>query len=647
MIEFLVIEDPALSESAASEKAKQYGLKYAGFGKYKDASGNVVAKTVDGKLKKIPGKGFKWNAQKKAGEEEPSAKAPKISKGEADRTIKTVEYDLETVNGEINQGLKDGLSTKQAQVKAGKKPKIKKLYKKYGAQDYKDFKHKASVVIQSMENVKSGQKPKGNVHQDKAKAGVKKAKKAKKAKGNNVDFSDIDAFNADFDKWVMSQYDKGVQAAKKAKAKEKGKAAADDILGAISQAKSKTKAKKSPQGKGGTTTIKLTEPIAGKKPKKQLAPPVNIQLGYGKKTDLGYKGRENRAKLQKVYEKFDEIEAAGDEPGFNPDKARQDYRELEKKYTAAVNLFYDKDDKSKIIDLNGSKYLNDIIDRHGIDPEDFRAGQEDEDYAQYVLDAIDDKLFSHVDVDKFEYVEDEYEDMCHNAYKNITPKTRELLKSAEEYAAKGSNVGDILYKFTGDGYMDVNGGTTTSLIIQSKSHSPEDLENDYRLQKARKMCKEPWNAKTQECKNLAAKPDKKDIEALHALSKATHKALIESGFVDENGMVTVFRGLNGYSQESGEDEKFVTSKYKGTAADSWTVSPRTVDDFSGGDAVLVAKVPLQFIVAAPWLHQGQDGLFQQGRGEKELIVDSRGLKKCVLGSGYIKAHQLLKKARSM
>lgn len=42
-----------LEESEASEKAKQMGLKYAGFGRYEDSTGRVVARTIDGKLQKV------------------------------------------------------------------------------------------------------------------------------------------------------------------------------------------------------------------------------------------------------------------------------------------------------------------------------------------------------------------------------------------------------------------------------------------------------------------------------------------------------------------------------------------------------------------------------------------------------------------
>lgn len=42
-----------ISESDAAEQAKQLGLTYAGWGKWKDSTGKVVAKTVDGQLVKV------------------------------------------------------------------------------------------------------------------------------------------------------------------------------------------------------------------------------------------------------------------------------------------------------------------------------------------------------------------------------------------------------------------------------------------------------------------------------------------------------------------------------------------------------------------------------------------------------------------
>lgn len=42
-----------LEESEASEKAKQMGLKYIGFGRYEDSTGRIVARSVDGKLQKV------------------------------------------------------------------------------------------------------------------------------------------------------------------------------------------------------------------------------------------------------------------------------------------------------------------------------------------------------------------------------------------------------------------------------------------------------------------------------------------------------------------------------------------------------------------------------------------------------------------
>jgi hypothetical protein len=44
-----------MKESSTAEQAKAMGLKYAGYGKWKDASGKTVAKTVQGNLVKLDG----------------------------------------------------------------------------------------------------------------------------------------------------------------------------------------------------------------------------------------------------------------------------------------------------------------------------------------------------------------------------------------------------------------------------------------------------------------------------------------------------------------------------------------------------------------------------------------------------------------
>jgi len=63
-----------LQESAASEEAHKKGLESAGFGNWKDKSGNVVAKTKDGKLTKVGSKSTEKDDKKDSKEKSTETK---------------------------------------------------------------------------------------------------------------------------------------------------------------------------------------------------------------------------------------------------------------------------------------------------------------------------------------------------------------------------------------------------------------------------------------------------------------------------------------------------------------------------------------------------------------------------------------------
>lgn len=71
------IEEVKIEESEASEKAKKMNLTHAGFGKYKDKSGKVVAMSKDGKLVKV--KGGEASKSKKNPTEKSSTKNLSVS----------------------------------------------------------------------------------------------------------------------------------------------------------------------------------------------------------------------------------------------------------------------------------------------------------------------------------------------------------------------------------------------------------------------------------------------------------------------------------------------------------------------------------------------------------------------------------------
>lgn len=73
----------ALVESKASEKAKQAGLQYAGFGRWKDKSGTVVAKSHGDKLVKVGEYEHGAKSATKAKKKEAPAEKPKLDRSKA------------------------------------------------------------------------------------------------------------------------------------------------------------------------------------------------------------------------------------------------------------------------------------------------------------------------------------------------------------------------------------------------------------------------------------------------------------------------------------------------------------------------------------------------------------------------------------
>lgn len=214
---------------------------------------------------------------------------------------------------------------------------------------------------------------------------------------------------------------------------------------------------------------------------------------------------------------------------------------------------------------------------------------------------------------------------------NLSAQAKKNLKSAE-VAAEKTRVGQLLSHYTSEGYNQNSSGELASIVINSSKKkailSAKDT-NDYRLQRALKNCEKEKVAESDldddACRNLQSGPSQEELHNFRQLRKAYQQAVLETGLVDNDGYITLFRGITTPSSAPvpKKGQKFTKFNYKGSSVDSWSYDPEVTKNF--GLNVVVSKVHISQIVSAPGLTQ-RGGFYAKSGDESEIIVDSRKLK---------------------
>ena len=171
--------------------------------------------------------------------------------------------------------------------------------------------------------------------------------------------------------------------------------------------------------------------------------------------------------------------------------------------------------------------------------------------------------------------------------------------------------------FTG---QDYDGAGHRLSMISLAARYPDGNTSDFRVERMKKRCEEKDPKYAKDCENYSPNdtPTEKDIEAFKRLQKNQQQSLVDMGLVDEDGMVTVYRGAGGVEGEGSVD-------YKGSAVDSWSMSPTiawSYAEVNGGKNIMKVKVPLDRVIMAAAASTRDQFEFPS---EFEVTIDSIGL----------------------
>ena len=209
-----------------------------------------------------------------------------------------------------------------------------------------------------------------------------------------------------------------------------------------------------------------------------------------------------------------------------------------------------------------------------------------------------------------------YEDYLLNTIENnhetIGDALDELMNIEDSFDEK-----DPITNFTSQAY---DGAGHRLSMISLAARYPDGNTSDFRVERMKKRCEEKDPQFARDCENYSPydEPTPQDIEAFKKLQQNQQQSLVDLGLVDEDGMVTVYRGMSGLGDQGPVD-------YKGSAVDSWSMSPRTAWAFSeayDSKNMLKAKVPLDRVILAA--ASSTEEQFNHSY-EFEVTIDSIGL----------------------
>lgn len=208
--------------------------------------------------------------------------------------------------------------------------------------------------------------------------------------------------------------------------------------------------------------------------------------------------------------------------------------------------------------------------------------------------------------------EDYLLDTIENNHETIGDALDELINIEDSFDEK-----DPITNFTSQAY---DGAGHRLSMISLAARYPDGNTSDFRVERMKKRCEEKDPQYTRDCENYSPydEPTPQDIEAFKKLQQNQQQSLVDLGLVDEDGMVTVYRGMSGLGDQGPVD-------YKGSAVDSWSMSPRTAWAFSeayDSKNMLKAKVPLDRVILAA--ASSTEEQFNHSY-EFEVTIDSIGL----------------------
>lgn len=257
----------------------------------------------------------------------------------------------------------------------------------------------------------------------------------------------------------------------------------------------------------------------------------------------------------------------------------------------------------------------------GLDPEIQSRIEDNKERIQKFRD-MRDKISSEDDMTKYE---DYLLNTIENNHETIGDALDELINIEDSFDEK-----DPITNFTSQAY---DGAGHRLSMISLAARYPDGNTSDFRVERMKKRCEEGDPKYKRDCENYSPydEPTPQDIEAFKKLQQNQQQSLVDLGLVDEDGMVTVYRGMSGLGDQGPVD-------YKGSAVDSWSMSPRTAWAFSeayDSKNMLKAKVPLDRVILAA--ASSTEEQFNHSY-EFEVTIDSIGLDnvESVDGSGDMK-----------
>jgi len=299
-------------------------------------------------------------------------------------------------------------------------------------------------------------------------------------------------------------------------------------------------------------------------------------------------------------------------------------------YKAALAL-RDKDSKQDDEDKKSEKQKRDA-DAERVDSSDFEKLVGDEEPESDNTKDLDPEIQSRIDqnkerIQKFREARDkfatkgddgmiEYEDYLVDQIENneeiIGDALDEILDIEDAFDEKNP-----ITSFTG---QDYDGTGHRLSMISLAARYPDGNTSDFRVERMKKRCEEGDPKYKNDCENYSPNdtPTEKDIEAFKRLQKNQQQSLVDMGLVDEDGMVTVYRGAGGIEGEGSVD-------YKGSAVDSWSMSPTiawSYAEINDGKNIMKAKVPLDRVIMAAAASTREQFEFPS---EFEVTIDSIGL----------------------
>ena len=240
---------------------------------------------------------------------------------------------------------------------------------------------------------------------------------------------------------------------------------------------------------------------------------------------------------------------------------------VEKHPNTKVNPQFVKDDLDEDdIDLEELQKLG-IFEELDYDDEDFSIDSEFEEMATNdIIDDVSSRLGSGSHSQKVDTINELVDSHINNHF------VRDRI--AKKYENEDFSLqNELVDSYVGAGYENKDGGSFSSLVGRVFS----DFTDDYRM---KTYGFEDYNDE--------------ETENMRKYMSMEQEIIKESGFVDDEGYVVLFRNLDYLEAEKGD---FV--EYHGSHVESWTLSPSVdMGNSASKDLKIMTRVPVEYIVAS-------------------------------------------------